>query len=110
MDVSPSDCLLLAVNTSIKEMTIYPSYKNRLDQSLVLQLLKQLKHNYTLGVLLLGVTREAEDDEQFIRDVEILVEDMTQSWCHYSTTCRADIVRYDLMIAVYIDHHVTNVW
>ena len=78
--VSPSDCLLLAdvltVNTSIKEMTIYPSDEKRLDQSLVLQLLKQLKHNYTLEVLTLQVTREAEDDEQFIRDVEILVEDM----------------------------------
>ena len=80
VDVSPSDCLLLAdvltVNTSIKEMTIYPSYKNRLIQSLVLQLLKQLKHNYTLEVLTLWIAREARDDEQFIRDVEILVEDM----------------------------------
>ena len=79
VDVSPSDCLLLAdvltVNTSIKEMTIYPS-DERLDQSLVLQLLKQLKHNYTLEVLTLWVTREAGDNEQFIRDVEILVEDM----------------------------------
>ena len=80
VDVSPSDCLLLAdvltVNTSIKEMSICPLYENRLDQSLVLQLLKQLRHNYTLEVLLLGVTSEAGDDEQFIRDVEILVEDM----------------------------------
>ena len=80
VDVSPSDCLLLAdsltVNTSIKEMTIYPSYEKRLDQSLVLQFLKQLKHNYTLEVLSLGVTREAADDDQFIRDVEILVEDV----------------------------------
>ena len=77
--VSPSDCLLLVdsltVNTSIKVMTIYPSVEKRLDQSLVLQLLKQLKHNYTLEVLSLWVTREARDD-QFIRDVEILVEDM----------------------------------
>ena len=80
VDVSFSDCSLLAdvltVNTSIKEMTIYPSYENEFDQSLVLQLLKQLKHNYTLEVLTLGVTKEAEYDEQFIRDVEILVEDM----------------------------------
>ena len=80
MDVSPSDCLLLVdmltVNTSIKEMRIYPSYEIGLDQSLVLQLLKQLKHNYTLELLTLWVTREAYDDEQFIRDVEILVEDM----------------------------------
>ena len=79
VDVSPSDRLLLAdvltVNTSIKEMTIHPSVE-RLNQSLVLQLLKQLKHNYTLEVLSLRVTREAYDDKQFIRDVEILVEDM----------------------------------
>ena len=79
VDVSLSDCSLLAdvliVNTSIKKMTINPSY-NKLDQSLVLQLLKQLKHNYTLELLSLGVTIEARDDEQFIRDVEILVEDM----------------------------------
>ena len=78
--VSPSDYLLLAdvltVNTCIKEMTIYPSVEKRLDQSLVLQLLKQLKHNYTLEVLTLEVTRGARGDEQFIRDVEILVEDM----------------------------------
>ena len=79
VDVSPSDYLLLAdvltVNTSIKVMIIYPS-DERLDQSLVLQFLKQLKHNYTLAVLSLVVTREARDDEQCIRDVEILVEDM----------------------------------
>ena len=80
VDVSPSDCLLLAdvltVNTSIKEMEIYSSCRKMLDQPLVLQLLKQLKHNCTLAVLTLWVTREAKDDEQFIRDVEILVEDM----------------------------------
>ena len=34
------------------------------------------KYNYTLEVLTLGVTREARGDVQFIRDVEILVEDM----------------------------------
>ena len=77
VDVSPSDCLLLAdVFTSIKEMSIYPLHKSELDQSLVLQLLKKLKYNYTLEVLTLWITRKARDDEQFIRDVEILVEDM----------------------------------
>ena len=79
-DISSSDYSLLVdmltVNTSIKEMTIYSSYKNQLDQSLVLQLLKQLKHNYILEVLTLRLTIETRDDEQFIRDVEILVEDM----------------------------------
>ena len=78
VDVSPSDYSLLAgvltMNTSIKEMTICLSYV--LDQSLALQLLKQLKYNYTLEVLSLWVTIVARDDEQFIRDVEILVEDM----------------------------------
>ena len=81
VDVSPSDYLLLAdvltVNTSIKEMEIHPSHNYSLDQSLVLQLLKQLKHNYTLEVLtLFVVTIKARDDKQFIRDVEILVEDV----------------------------------
>ena len=80
VDISPSDCSLFAdvltVNTSIKEMTIYLSYECALSQSLVLRLLKQLKHNYTLEVLTLRVTIEAIDDEQFIRDAEILVEDM----------------------------------
>ena len=80
VDVSPSDCLLLAdslkVNTSIKEMTIEPSYEKELDQSLVLQLLKQLKQNDTLEVLSLAVASKAKDDEQFIRDVEILVENV----------------------------------
>ena len=75
VDVTPSDYLLLAdvltVNTSFN-----PSDEKALDQSLVLQLLKQLKHNYTLKMLSLSVTSEAEDDEQFISDVEILVEDM----------------------------------
>ena len=75
-DVSVSECLPLKVNTSIKKMTIYPSFENSLDQALVLQLLKQLKHNYTLEVLTLGITRKARGDKQFIRDVEILVEDM----------------------------------
>ena len=79
-NVFPSDCSLLAdvltVNTSIKEMIIYRSDEKRLDPSLVLQLLKHLVHNYTMEVLTLGITREARGDEQFIRDVEILVEDM----------------------------------
>jgi len=82
INVSPSDCLLLAdaltVNTTVKEMTICPSYGKKLDQSVVLQFLKQLKHNYTLDVLKLEITEEARYDEQFIRDAEILVEDMNK--------------------------------
>ena len=81
VNIFPSDWFLLAdvliVNTSIKKVTIYPSYQKRLNKSLVLTLLKQLKHNYTLEVLsTLLVTKEARNDEQFIRDVEMLVEDM----------------------------------
>jgi len=78
VNVSPSDCLLLAdvliANTSVKEMTIWPLDGS--DQSVVLQFLKQLKHNYTLEVLSLCIISEAQDDKQFIRDVEILVEDI----------------------------------
>ena len=80
VNVSPSDYLLLAdvltMNTSIKKMNIEPPYQVRLVQLLVLQFLKQLEHNYTLELLSLLVTREAEDDKQFIRDVEISVEHM----------------------------------
>ena len=80
VNVSPSDCLLLTnvltVNTTIREITIHPSYENELEQSLVLQILKLLKDNYTLKVLTLGITDEAKYDKQFIREVEISVEDM----------------------------------
>ena len=80
VNVSPSDYLLLAdvltMNTSIKKMTMEPLYEKRLDQSLVLQFLKQLEHNYTLESLTLGVTRQAEDDKHFIRDVEVSIDHM----------------------------------
>ena len=80
VDVSPSDHLLLAdmltVNTFIKKMTIHPLDHERLDQSQVSQFLKQLTHNYTLEELTLWVTHEAKDDDQFNRDVEILLEDI----------------------------------
>ena len=77
---STDDYLLLAnvlpLNIAIQEMRLCPSFENSLNQSLVLQFLKQLKDNYTLKVLILGVTVEAKDDEQFIRDVEALVGEM----------------------------------
>ena len=79
VNVSPSDYLLLAdvltMNTSIKKMIIEPSY-GKLDQSLVLQFLKKLEHNYTLELLIMRVTQKARDDKQFIRDVEISTEHM----------------------------------
>ena len=78
VNASPSDYLLLAdvltMNTSIKKMSIVPSFTNSmeaLDQSLILQFLKQLEHNYTLELLSLWVARETKDNKQFIRDVEI---------------------------------------
>ena len=74
---SPSDLSLLAdvlVNASIKKIRISPY--NRLDKSVALHLLKRLEHNCTLEKLILGVTANAKDDDQFIRDVETLVEDM----------------------------------
>ena len=80
VEISPSDCLLLAdlltVNTTIKKMNIRPSDENRLDQSLVLQFLKQLECNYILGFLTLWIKSEAKDDKQLIRDVEISIEHM----------------------------------
>ena len=76
VNVSPSDYLLLAdVLISVKKMTILPLYDEELDQSLVSQFLQQLKHNYTLEDLTLWVPSEASGD-QFIRDVEMLVEDI----------------------------------
>ena len=83
VNISPSDCLLFAdmltLNTSIKEFTIMPSRENKVDQSLVLQFIKHLNNKYTLEVLIMRVTFEANKDEQFIRDVEILAEDMNKT-------------------------------
>ena len=79
VNISPSDYLLLAdvltVNTSIKKLNI-SLYGNPLDQSLILQFLRQLDHNYTLELLTLWATSKARDDKQFIRDVEISTEHM----------------------------------
>jgi len=83
VDVSPSECLLLAevltVHTSIKEVRIWLSDDKKLDQSLVSNFLKQLKHNYILEALQLRVTREARDDDQFNRDIEMLVKDINST-------------------------------
>ena len=65
---------MLTVNTSIKKMTIGLS---DMDLSLVLQVLEQLKHNYTLEELEPGVSLyRPSRDHPFIRDVETLVEDI----------------------------------
>ena len=83
VNVSSGDYLLLAdvltVNNSIKKVNIQSLLidpEKMLDQSQVLQFLKQLEHNYTLELLLLWVTSKAKDDKQFIRDVEISTEHM----------------------------------
>ena len=80
VDVSAaSDYSLLAdavaVNTSIKNMIIFME-DNPLDKPQSLQFIKQLKHNHSLELLLLHEIDEAEDDEQFSRDVEMLVEEI----------------------------------
>ena len=70
---------MLTVNTSIKKMTIYEFYdeERECDLSLVLKILKQLKHNYTLEVLTPGISLYSYgSDDPFIRDVETLVEDI----------------------------------
>ena len=83
VDVSPSECLLLAgmlmENTSIKEVRIWSSDDKKLDQSLVSQFLRQLKHNHSLEVLKLRVTSEARDNDQFNREVEMLVKDINST-------------------------------
>ena len=78
MNFFANDHLLLAdmltVNTSIKKMTIWLS---NIDLSHVLQILEQLKLNYTLEVLTPGLSSYRPGrDHPFIRDVETLVEDI----------------------------------
>ena len=76
-----TDYLLLsdavAMNTSIKNMIITMEGNiNSLDKPQVLQFIKQLKHNHSLELLVLDEIDEAEDDDQFNRDVEMLVEEI----------------------------------
>ena len=81
VDVSAvSDYLLLsdavAVNTSIKNMIISMEGNNSLDKPQSLQFIKQLKHNHSLELLVLVGLDEAIYDDQFNRDVEMLVEEI----------------------------------
>ena len=80
IDIFPNDHLVLAdmltVNTSIKKMTIRTSHDMKLYQSLVSQILEQLKRNYALELLILRVSFEASRNDRFIRDVETLVQDI----------------------------------
>ena len=112
-----SDYLLLsdavAVNTSIKNMiidvedSIYP-----LDKPQSLQFIKQLKHNHTLELLVLEGTDEAEDDDQFNRDIEMLVEEINYTRQHHGVTTllyvnmSMDISDYHLkQVNIYIIHY-----
>ena len=85
-----SDYLLLAdavaVNTSIKNMIISMHSDNPLDKLQSLQFIKQLKHNHTLELLVLDGTGEAEDDDQFNRDVDMLVEEINYTRQHHGVT------------------------
>ena len=78
-----SDYLLLsdavAVNTSIKNMIIDMGGNNSLDKPQSLQFIKQLKHNHSLELLVLHGIDKAEDDDQFNRDVEMLVEEINNT-------------------------------
>ena len=92
VDVSTaSDYLLLAdavaVNTSIKNMIIDMEYsKHPLYKPQSLQFIKQLKHNHTLELLVLLGIDEAEDDDQFNRDVDMLVEEINYTRQHHGVT------------------------
>ncbi|XP_065909874.1 uncharacterized protein [Dysidea avara] len=84
--ISPGDCVLLAevltINNTVRELRIRPSGEKRLNQSTVLQIVKQLQQNYTLELLVLWIT----DDDQFIRDVEILTKQHNNRQSHGVTT------------------------
>ena len=91
VDVSTaSDYLLLAdavaVNTTIKNMMISMHFDNPFDKPQSLQFIKQLKHNHTLELLVLEGTGEAEDDDQFNRDVDMLVEEINYTRQHHGVT------------------------
>ena len=91
VDVSTaSDYLLLAdavaVNTTIKNMIITMDSDNPLDKPQYLQFIKQLKHNHTLELLVLRGIDEAEDDDQFNRDVDMLVEEINYTRQHHGVT------------------------
>ena len=91
VDVSTaSDYLLLAdavaVNTTIKNMMIIMQSGNQLDKPQSLQFIKQLKHNHTLELLVLAGIDEAEDDDQFNRDVDMLVEEINYTRQHHGVT------------------------
>ena len=87
------------MNNTVRELNIWPNYENLLNQSTVLQIVKQLQQNYTLELLNLWITREARDDDQFIRDVEILTEQHNNSRQSHgvTTTLQVGLSQYSVM-------------
>ena len=72
----------VAVNTSIKNVMINMRYGNELDKPQSLQFINQLKCNHSLELLILEGIEEAKDDDQFTRDVEMLVEEINYTRQH----------------------------
>ena len=105
---SVSDYLLLsdavAVNTSVKNMIIGMS-GNPLDKPQSLQFIKQLKHNHSLELLVLNGLYEAED--QFNRDVEMLVEEINCTRQHHGVNTLLYVSTN--MNIIYNNHHFTQV-
>ena len=83
INISPTNDYLpladiLTVNTSLKYMLIDNGGEGQLNKSHALEFIKQLKQNHTLELLVLGGIDEVEDDDQFNRDVEKLVEEVNE--------------------------------
>ena len=103
VNISPSDYVLLAelcaVNETVRELRIWPSDEKRLDQSTVLQIVKQIQQNYTLELLVLWITDEAEDDDQFIRDVEILTKQYNNNRQSHGVTTplQVELIWYNIL-------------
>ena len=108
VNISPSDCVLLAevltINNTVRELRIMPSYK-MLDQSTVLQIVKQLQQNYTLELLVLRITDEDKVDDQFIRNVEILTKQHNNNRQSHGVTTplQVKLSRYDILNIVMIN-------
>ena len=66
----------VAMNTSIKNMIIIMGGNSSLDKPQSLQFIKQLKHNHSLELLVLHGIDGAKDDDQFNRDLKMLVEEI----------------------------------
>jgi len=96
VDICPCDSALLAEmlateNTSISKLLIWPSSDNRLHHSAVLYIVEQLKQNYTLSLLQLGITSEAYYNDTFMRDLEDLTEQCIKNRQIHGVTAQLQI-------------------